>query len=71
MSERIDPGRGDQLAAAILKRAAKQHSNPAVKAVAVIFDEEIDECCRENLGPGTQADQVIRKILRVFEGGEK
>ena len=71
MSERVDPGRLDHLANGILKRLVARHPNPAVHAVCKIFGEEIDECLAENLGPGTKADQVGRKILRAFDGGEK
>jgi hypothetical protein len=71
MSERVEPGNLAQLVGGIFRRVAARHPNPAVKAVPAIFSEEIDRCLNENLGPGTKADEVGRKILRVFDGGQK
>ena len=65
----VQPGRVDHLAKGIFQRLVSRHPNPAVHAVCKIFGEEIDECMAENLGPGTKADQVGRKILRAFDDG--
>ncbi len=71
MSDRVEPGNLAQLVGGIFRRVAARHPNPAVKALPAIFSEEIDECLTENLGPGTKADQVGRKIMRAFDGGAK
>ena len=71
MSQPQDPGRLDHLARGIFNRLVNRHPNPAVKIAARMFDQEIGECMEENLGPGTKADEVGRRILKAFDGDGK
>lgn len=68
MSQPVQPGRLDELAKHLFKRAVKQYGNPHLKFAVAVLDEEIDECFQENLGPGTKAHEVGRRVIRAIEG---
>lgn len=72
MSEPLQPGRVDQLAKGVVRKLIKEHRNPEVRNVLStglkFFEEEVDECLKENLGPGTTAHKLGQRIMRVLDG---
>jgi len=71
MSEpvKVDQGRVDHLAKGLLKGLVKKYANPELKFTVAILEDEIEECLTENLGPGTEAHKVGKRIMRALEGG--
>lgn len=71
MSEpvKVDTGRVDHLAKGVFEKLLKT-ANPEVRFACKMLDEEISECFAENLGPGTQAHEVGRRIIRALGGGK-
>jgi hypothetical protein len=67
-SPKVEQGRVDHLAKGVFKRLLKEVANPEVRFACKMFEEEIDEAFTENLGPGTQAHEVGRRIIRAIEG---
>ncbi len=61
-------GRVDHLAKGVFKRLLKEVANPEVRFACKMLEEEIDEAFTENLGPGTKAHEVGRRIIRAIEG---
>jgi hypothetical protein len=66
---KVAPGRVDHLAKGVFKRLLKEVANPEIRFACKMLEEEIDEAFTENLGPGTQAHEVGRRIIRAL--GEK
>lgn len=64
---RSDSGRVDHLAKGLLKKLLKT-ANPEIRFACSMFDEEIDDCITENLGPGTKAHEIGRRIIRAAGG---
>jgi hypothetical protein len=67
---KVDPGRVDHLAKGLLKGLTKKYGNPQVKFALAMFEEEVDEILNEELGPGTKAHEVGKRIMRALEGGK-
>ena len=61
-------GRLDHLAKGVLNKLLKEVGNPEMRFTCKLLEEEIDETLEENLGPGTQAHEVGRRILRAIGG---
>jgi hypothetical protein len=61
-------GRVDHLAKNVFKRLLREVANPEVRFACKMLEEEIDEAFTENLGPGSQAHEVGRRIIRAIEG---
>ena len=61
-------GRLDHLAKGVLNKLLKEVGNPEMRFTCKVLEEEIDEALEENLGPGTQAHEVGRRILRAIGG---
>lgn len=72
MSEpvKVDPGRVDHLGLGLFKGLVKKYANPEFKFAVAMLEDEIEECLQENLGPGTKAHEVGRRIMRALEGGK-
>jgi len=70
MSQPVDPGRVDQLGLGLFKGLVKKYANPELKFTVAMLEEEIRDCFEENLGPGTKAHEVGRRIIRAVEGGK-
>jgi hypothetical protein len=68
MSAKVEQGRVDHLAKGVFKRLLKEVANPEVRFACKMIEEEIDEAFEENLGPGTKAHEVGRRIIRAIEG---
>ena len=67
-SPKVEQGRVDHLAKGVFKRLLKEVANPEVRFACKMLEEEIDEAFTENLGPGTKAHEVGRRIIRAIEG---
>jgi len=65
----IPPGRVDELAKHLFGRLVKKYGNPELKFTCAMLQDEIEECFRENLGPGTKAHEIGRRVMRAIEGG--
>ncbi len=72
MSEpvKVDQGRVDHLAKGILKSLIRRYGNPQLRFTTAMLEEEIDACLAENLGPGTKADVVGKRVMRALERGQ-
>ena len=72
MSEpvKVNPGRVDHLVKGLFSKLVKQYANPEIRFACRMLDEEIEECFEENLGPGTKAHEVGRRVMRALEGGK-
>lgn len=68
MSEPIQPGRIDQLAKGVFNRLLNRYANPELKFTCRMLEDEIAECFTEHLGPGTQAHEIGKRIVRALEG---
>ncbi len=70
MSQPFEPGRVDHLLKHVFGKLVKQYANPEIRFACSMLSEEIEECFQENLGPGTKAHEVGRRIMRAVEGGK-
>jgi len=71
MSQPVQPGRVDDLAKNVLGELVKRYANPQIKFACLMLSEEIEQCLQENLGPGTKAHEVGRRVMRAIEGGKR
>lgn len=67
---KVDPGRVDQLGLGVFKHLVKRYANPHMKFAVAMLEPEIEECFQENLGPGTNAEKVGRRLLRALGDGK-
>lgn len=70
MSQPVQPGRVDHLGLGLFKGLVKKYANPELKFTVAMLEDEIQECFEDNLGPGTKAHEVGRRIMRALEGGK-
>lgn len=61
-------GRVDHLARGVFNKLVKRHANPVVQFACKMFDGEIDEAFEETFGPGTQAHEIGRRVIKAIEG---
>jgi hypothetical protein len=61
-------GRVDHFAKGVFKHLLKTVANPETRFACKVFEEEIDQVLEENLGPGTQAHEIGRRVIRAIEG---
>ena len=67
-SAKSQTGRVDHFAKGVLKHLLKAVANPQTRFACKVFEKEIDEALQDNLGPGTQAHEIGRRIIRAMEG---
>jgi len=64
---KVDHGRVDHLAKQVFKKLLTR-ANPEIRFACKMLEEEIDEVFEDELGPGTQAHEVGKRIIRAMEG---
>jgi hypothetical protein len=67
---KLDPGRVDHLAHGLFKKllkTANPHIRPGLEFACKMLEPEIKEVLEEELGPGTQADRIGKRIIRAVE----
>jgi len=67
---KVDQGRVDHPGLGLFKGLVKKYANPELKFTVAMLEDEIAECFEENLGPGTKAHEVGRRVMRALEGGK-
>ena len=63
----VQPGRVDHLAKGIFDKLLTLHGNPELRFTCKMLSDEITECFEENLGPGTKAHEIGKRIMRALE----